>query len=430
MLYLLQHVAAANYRSGKINTNDVLSQVATLPFNGSDGDPNGFAKLRQMILCEDGSRYNALQMHPKWTKSGSISALFQNLRIPERGFFKASVGFAKGAQGTDGVTFELWLTIGARNRVRILSLRKKYDGRMQNLEADLSAWAGRNVRIELVVNAGASAGKDWSLWTNPEVVEGNFSQNGQIWEFNPRFLRVVNSNENRRIKGGGDEPLLGVVYFSSVLGRPGTSKVIAKDKFLKLGNNIPSGGQVNIPSSANLIVRDNCAPIDDATNTTSGLKAMGYIVVALEEDKFGRGIARKLLRKKAAKLLKALQENFETGNPNGGFLALNNAIGATLAVVAGTNNGFKTEIKNLFTKGLEILGGVDQIGTNYLTVLSYNQAAYDDGALWLRGHEPNAVKQPIAPLTARNFVLELKGSGAVYELELSFGPSMVNGIDY
>src|SRR4051794_3294080 len=75
-----------------------------LPFNGSDGDPNGFVILSDVGM-EDGTVRHALRTHPKWVDQGTIKGWHAGRVLPPGARFEAQVGFVGGAAATDGVEF-------------------------------------------------------------------------------------------------------------------------------------------------------------------------------------------------------------------------------------------------------------------------------------------------------------------------------------
>ena len=87
--------------------------------------------------------------------------------------FEADVGFYTGATGTDGVTFWVWehhKEAGQEVWNPIIQLPKKYTGKLAPIRASLNHLVGKEVGIELRVDAGDSSGQDWAVWVRPRIV--------------------------------------------------------------------------------------------------------------------------------------------------------------------------------------------------------------------------------------------------------------------
>jgi uncharacterized protein YraI len=140
-----------------------------LPWDGSIGDPRGFAKWRDGEQLEDGSRPSrVLQTHPEWVSNGSIIGTFTlpaPIQAGDR--FKARVGFLAGVTGD--ARFLVGVDGGALTSFRLVaSVDDAADGVLRTLDADLSTAAGGQ-RLWLVVQAGSSAEQDQAVWVNPRI---------------------------------------------------------------------------------------------------------------------------------------------------------------------------------------------------------------------------------------------------------------------
>jgi hypothetical protein len=176
---LAQLASAASWRGGHRETVSLGwitgSQPvdgAMLPFNGSDGDSNGFVIL-STIGMEDGSFRPALRTHPTWVGQGMITGYYSGHPLPPGARFEAQVGFVGGATGTDGVEFvvsERRMVNGALTANEILRVHKGYTGQLMSVGADLSHLAGQFVGFDLRVEAGPSSGQDWAAWVDPRIV--------------------------------------------------------------------------------------------------------------------------------------------------------------------------------------------------------------------------------------------------------------------
>ncbi|MGD2246601.1 MAG: hypothetical protein PVI11_08650, partial [Candidatus Aminicenantes bacterium] len=144
-----------------------------LPFNGPDTDKRGFVRYVNGAVLENGKKFatSVLQTHPEWKKNGRIHGYYPGVKIPPNARFEATVGFLKGAQGTDGVTFEVMVYDPAMKGGYVVLKRKAvYNGRMNRLRADLSKYANKTRTIILQVSAGNSSSKDWAVWSEAKIV--------------------------------------------------------------------------------------------------------------------------------------------------------------------------------------------------------------------------------------------------------------------
>ncbi|KGM03410.1 hypothetical protein Q760_04030 [Cellulomonas cellasea DSM 20118] len=144
-----------------------------LPFDGSDGDARGFVRLGPLAL-EDGRTTTSLWTHPMWVANGTIKGWHPDTRLPAHARFEALVGFRSGAFFTDGARFMVFehhsLPGGGRVWNPVVDVHKGYTGSLLQIAADLSHLAGKDVGIELRVDAGPSSAQDWAVWVDPRVV--------------------------------------------------------------------------------------------------------------------------------------------------------------------------------------------------------------------------------------------------------------------
>lgn len=144
-----------------------------LPWNGSDGDANGFVRADGIAL-EDGQRYpQVLRTHPKWVDRGTIKGWLPWFLLPPGSRFEADVGFVQGAAKTDGVTFWVWIhdrMTGREQWKPVVKHFKRYDGRPARVTADLSRYGGQQISVELRVDSGPTSGQDWAAWAAPRII--------------------------------------------------------------------------------------------------------------------------------------------------------------------------------------------------------------------------------------------------------------------
>jgi hypothetical protein len=148
-----------------------LMALGALPWNGSDGDSRGFARHLANVPLEDGkSLALVLETHPEWKKAGMIFGTYSNVQIPANAKFTATVGFLKDATATDGVTFEVYVFDQTRGAFQLIAAKSaRADGVLDELTADLGAYAGKTMTFRLQVAAGETARQDWAVWASAAV---------------------------------------------------------------------------------------------------------------------------------------------------------------------------------------------------------------------------------------------------------------------
>lgn len=147
--------------------------VTKLNFNDRSNDKKGFVRYVNNAVLEDGQKYprSVLQTHPEWKNGGLVIGYFYDVNIPANAKFSAKVGFLQGAKASDGATFEVSVyNIATKRGQRLIQYHAKYDGKLDEITADLKPYAGQKLRIELRVNAGSSSSQDWAVWQQAGVV--------------------------------------------------------------------------------------------------------------------------------------------------------------------------------------------------------------------------------------------------------------------
>ena len=138
----------------------------TLSFPGRTNDRKGFVRtLAKGTLNPGTAAINLLQTHPRWVSNGWIMGEYPAMVLGGNVRFKAVAGFLKGANNSDGVIFEVLINENGK-LFKVLS-RKVSNKRHVSLDADLSKWAGKKVRINLKVKAGNNSNQDWAVWVKP-----------------------------------------------------------------------------------------------------------------------------------------------------------------------------------------------------------------------------------------------------------------------
>lgn len=163
----------SRWASGQLIDAHNTTDNANLPWMGNDGDARGFVRSDTNVMMEDGISWpSVLRMHPKWVNHGTLKGWLAWRLMPAGAHFQAKVGFLRGAFGTDGVTFWVWVHYLANGREQWTPAAqhfKRYTQSLDTLDIDLSAYVGQSISIELRVDAGSSSGQDWAAWVNPTI---------------------------------------------------------------------------------------------------------------------------------------------------------------------------------------------------------------------------------------------------------------------
>jgi len=142
----------------------------TLPFPGRSGDTRGFVRrISKGTLNPGTAAINLLQTHPRWTRNGWIVGEYPVMTLGANLHFKSIVGFLKGADKSDGADFQVIVEENGK-KTKVLA-RKISSRRHVSLDADLSKWAGKKVRIILRVDAGGTSTQDWAVWVKPSLTK-------------------------------------------------------------------------------------------------------------------------------------------------------------------------------------------------------------------------------------------------------------------
>jgi len=150
-----------------------LSALGELPWNGPDNDGRGFVRPLTNVALENGKSFAlVLETHPEWKNGGMIYGVYSNVAIPANAKFAATIGFLKNATATDGATFEVYVFDQGTGAIRLIAAKTaRADGVLDELSADLGAYAGKTVTFRLQVAAGGTATQDWAAWASAAVTQ-------------------------------------------------------------------------------------------------------------------------------------------------------------------------------------------------------------------------------------------------------------------
>lgn len=152
-----------------------MSGAGKLPCPATDGDARGFALRIDAPKLENGSTDSApgLLVAPQNKYNGYIQGFFPEYTVQRGDHFQASVGCAYGSSCY--VTYRLDYQIN-NGAIKILwSWKEKNEGRIYQLDKDLSSLAGKKVSFILTLLATGSAANDRALWGQPRIVSAGGS---------------------------------------------------------------------------------------------------------------------------------------------------------------------------------------------------------------------------------------------------------------
>jgi hypothetical protein len=147
------------------------STNGTLPCPGLDGDVHGFVETSNQAKLEDGTTaaLPTLLTFPSSGPNGTIQGTYPAIPIQAGDHLQTTVSCEQGATSCSvlytiryldpsGTSHDLW------------TLGEFYDGEYFNLDLDLSALAGQNIRFVLNVSSLGSSAGDRALWVAPHIV--------------------------------------------------------------------------------------------------------------------------------------------------------------------------------------------------------------------------------------------------------------------
>ena len=150
----------------------------------SEGDSAAGLVVRlPEVVAEDNLTYrNVIEMLPPGSGYGWIEGSFGDwqeqwqaggymlpLELPYNTRFTARVGLSRQARGGGGATFLFGIQDEKGGINWWPSVETSYDGIIDNMDIDLSAYGGRRVMAILRVESGADPDNNYALWIEPEI---------------------------------------------------------------------------------------------------------------------------------------------------------------------------------------------------------------------------------------------------------------------
>ncbi|MDP1546776.1 MAG: NBR1-Ig-like domain-containing protein [Anaerolineales bacterium] len=146
------------------------SGAGALSFPGTDGSANGFGLKLDTPKLESGvtSANAGLLLAPNNVTNGFVQAAYPAFKVQKGDRFQATIGCEYGAT-TCYVAYRLDYQIGTGAVKTFWTFREKYEGWTYNVNLNLDALAGQDVKFILVTSAYGSPAGDRSLWVNPII---------------------------------------------------------------------------------------------------------------------------------------------------------------------------------------------------------------------------------------------------------------------
>jgi hypothetical protein len=105
----------------------------------------------------------------EWQEQWQLGGYMLPIELPNNSRFTAKVGLSKEAEGSSGVTF-LFGLMSANGAINWWpAVKAGYDGTLQSMDIDLSAYANKKVMAILRVEAGADIYNNFALWIEPKI---------------------------------------------------------------------------------------------------------------------------------------------------------------------------------------------------------------------------------------------------------------------
>ncbi len=139
-------------------------------------ETSDFADTRAYVgpgrsTCGDETK-EGLSMHPPWVGGVGYSfALYDPVRVPgEPSAFRAWVGKKDGSDPGDGILYKVGV-VDAQGKETIGGETTVTEHEWLPIEADLTPWAGQEVRLKLISDVGVedNSSGDWACWAGMRV---------------------------------------------------------------------------------------------------------------------------------------------------------------------------------------------------------------------------------------------------------------------
>jgi len=170
---------------------DMPQMVSRVAWRGSAGwvkygeadSATGYAAKLTEVVAEDGQTYSdVVETVPPDSGYGWLEGYFGDwqeqwqsggymlpLQLPYNARFTSKVGLLKDSIDSGGVTFLFGVQEENGSVNWWPGVTATYDGKLDNIDIDLSAYGGRKVMAVLRVEAGPGVGKNLAIWIRPVI---------------------------------------------------------------------------------------------------------------------------------------------------------------------------------------------------------------------------------------------------------------------
>jgi hypothetical protein len=140
------------------------------------GAPSDHGEVNvQSIRLEDGNSPKVLKTIPDYAPGGYIWGAFTDIPssyiVKSGDRFTSKIGYIKDAIKGDANFIVKVKPAGSDSYIQVTRVRKTYTGTLATIDVPLSAYAGKNISVELrVEDNNTTSSMDWTVWVNPRIV--------------------------------------------------------------------------------------------------------------------------------------------------------------------------------------------------------------------------------------------------------------------
>lgn len=133
-------------------------------------DDNGYVLVKKEPIREDGGKENepGLVTRPDDSNEGYIQGIYPAFQVRDGDKFRATIQCEGGANGCK-LKFEVYVREPGGKFVEIGEWYEVFDKKWQQVEVDLSAFAGKKLEFSLVVWNNGTSVNNRGLWLNPVI---------------------------------------------------------------------------------------------------------------------------------------------------------------------------------------------------------------------------------------------------------------------
>jgi hypothetical protein len=140
----------------------------TFSFGDRDPDDPGVAAYVENIKLEDGKTYaKVLATYPQFANDGLISGLYPSYTVKDGEHFRSQFGFRPDCTGAN-VKIQMYYQEGG-NSTLLKEWTKSCDGKLLDMDYDLSALKDKSVQFKFVVSTNGAPTADKPLWVDPRI---------------------------------------------------------------------------------------------------------------------------------------------------------------------------------------------------------------------------------------------------------------------